>query len=379
MNTKSRISISKQASLAFIISLTLFLVTHLITSSCISSPFCASLQSGQGLGPITTDKAPVSYDSRIFLLPLQHIMQILLRLIPFFEAGSLSAIFLTILFSSAISSLIILTAENAGLNPVLRWMLVAVYLSNPQIISATISGSGVSILAFFLLVVFAYLSNWQDRRFWLALVWIGIGSAFAVTAQFSALFFLLLPILAALIIAFRERPDNIYFTENAFWIMLTPLLYVLMIRFFFGYMLTGDPLAFYRFEIGAVQPAPIKQLINLPFSFRVMNLIAGQISFIYGSFPPFAILSAATIPLSIIKRKVFPLLFTIIMWIPLLILQSAKQAGIYNPISLTVFMAITSTIMIGINTSVQLKKTKASYLITICLLMLGWNAFGWYA
>jgi len=210
----------------------------------------------------------------------------------------------------------------------------------------------------------------------LALVWIGLGMALAVVAQFTAIIFLLLPVLNALIIAFKEKPNNVYYAENALWIMLTPLLYVIIVRFLFGYVMVGDPFAFYRIESGVVQLLTNKQSIIPHFIPRLVLLIHDFFSTIWFAYAPFVLVSAVAILISILKKKFFPF-STLMVWLPLLVLRTAKQIGLYNYSSLMTALLVASTSIIVIISALKLKKYRMIYLIATILLLVIWNGLEW--
>lgn len=377
MKTVMRAGAFKQAFLAFFISAVFFMMVYFTVPACAGSPICDIFTTGQDQSALTKIEQPTSYDSRVFLLPLQPFLHIFLNFIPFFQSGNLAAVFLTLFFASCVSGLIILTARHAGIRSIFAWLLIAVYITNWNTIFAVITGSGVLMLVFFLLLVFVYLAQWHSDHYWLALVWIGMGTALAVVAQFTAIFFLLLPVLNALIIAFREKPNNVYYAENALWIMLTPLLYVIIVRFLFGYVMVGDPFAFYRIESGVVQSLTNKQPIIPHFIPRLVLLIHDFFSTIWFAYAPFVLVSAVAILISILKKKFFPIFSTLMVWLPLLVLRTAKQIGLYNYSSLMTALLVASTSIIVIISALKLKKYRMIYLIATLLLLVIWNGLEW--
>jgi hypothetical protein len=361
----------KHAAAAFLVSLVFLTIMFML---CQNGPWFVTPVDGS---ETPTDVLPAEYDSRLFLLPLQQMMQVFLRLLPFFQSANASAVFLTILFSSLTVGLIVLAAQHAGLHPAYAWALAGLVLSNPDVIRANTSGSGVSILIFFVLLALTYLLTWQAKRYWLALVWIGLGAALAVAAQFSSLIFLLLPVLAALIIAFREMPDDVYYAENARWIMATPLIYVFMIRFFFGYALTGNSLAFYTLEGGLAQSAGFRQGIDLPFLPRLIFMAGDNFATLWRLHPPFILISDGTILISAFKRRAFPVLFAGMLWLPLLVLLSARQVGFYGPGLIIPNFAIPATMLMVILATRQFKRFRWVVLAVSILVLAAWNGVQW--
>ena len=293
-------------------------------------------------------------DSRVFLLPLQSTIEAFLRSAPWLSEKPFLSIILGMLFTAASASVIFLSGRQSGYRPFPCWLISAAFITNPFIVGLSAAGSGVSILVFFLLIVLTQVFQWQNKRYWLGLVWIGLGAALAVAAQFSALFFLFLPVLAALVAAYREKPDNIFFTENALWIMITPLLYVFLIRFLFGMLLEGDIFAFYGNEVFMVSPA-IKQNADFPILPRIAALIAAYIADIFVLYPPFSIISVLSIGVGVIKRKYFLAAFNLLIWVPLLILQSARQVGIYPPDAITLMTITACSVLLLQYSSLQFK------------------------
>ena len=368
----------KPAAFAFLAAILFFSTLTFIAQNCTAGAFCDAL-AGQARGDASIfTQQQVTYDSRIFLQPLQHILQAFLYLIPFFHSGNIAALFLTLLFAALLCGLITQAAQHAGLRPLLGWSFALLFISNPFVIRSTLSASGVSILIFLLGLAFLHLMTWQDKRFWLALVWIGLGAALAVLAQFTALFFLLLPVLAALIIAYREMPQNVYYAENALWIMLTPLLYVFLVRFFFGYALTGDALAFYRIESGLIQAQVVKQALHLPVLPRLLLFLQDNLIYLWRSNPPFVIISAAAILVGALKRNIFPAVYALALWIPLLLLRSARQVGIYNPSDIIVSLSVLSALLLTCSMARLLPRVRWLVLAASILLLAAWNAFGWF-
>jgi len=368
----------KPAVLAFLLACLVFSLVFGAAQICAPSPLCDWMAAQSGEPGSDLADLPITYDSRIFLRPLQYILQAFLFLMPFFHAGNIAAAFLTILFASMAAGLIILTVQHAGLSNAYGWLLVAIYLSSPVVLGVVLAASGVSILVFFLALVFLHLMTWQNNRYWLALVWIGLGSALAVLAQFSALFFLFVPMLVALAIAFRQRPDNAYYAENALWIMLTPLLYVFVVRFFFGYVLEGNPFAFYQLETGIIQDAALKQVITLPILPRLVQLFTQNLTYIWLTNPAFTILSTATIILSLIKRHIFPLAYILTLWIPPYLLRASSQTGVYDPSAIIADLLLLSSLLLVVIPTLLFKKNRWIFMIPALLLLTAWNGLQWY-
>jgi hypothetical protein len=377
MNDTYRPPSTKPAALAFLLAFLFFSVAFIVAQTCVITQLCAwmAAQSSQS-APAFAD-LQITYDSRIFLRPLQHVLQAFLYLIPFFHTGNIAAIFLTILFASLTAGLLILTAQHAGLPRLSGWLLVALFLTSPSVLSAVLSASGVSILVFFLALVFLHLTTWKNHAYWLALVWIGLGVSLAVLAQFSALFFLILPMLAALVIAFRHQPENIYYAENALWIMLTPLLYVFIVRFFFGYVLEGDPFAFSQFESSFLQDAPLKQSLALPILPRLAQFFNHTLTYIWLTNPAFTILSATTLILALVKRQLFPLVYLLALWVPPLLLRSSAQSGLYDPAAVIANLLLLSSLLLAVACAVLLKKNRWIFLLPALLLLAAWNGLQW--
>jgi hypothetical protein len=378
MNTAYRPPSIKPAAFAFLAAFLFFSALIFIAQNCSAGAVCDALTVQPRESAITFTQPQVTYDSRIFLQPLQHILQAFLYLIPFFHSGNIATLFLTLIFAALVCGLIIQAAQHAGLKLLVGLFFVLLFLSSPIVIRSTLSGSGVSILIFLLGLAFLHLMTWQDNRFWLALVWIGLGAALAVLAQFTALFFLLLPVLAALIIAFREMPQNVYYAENALWIMLTPLLYVFLVRFFFGYALTGDALAFYRIESGLIQAQAVKQALDLPVLPRLLLFLQDNFSYLWRANPPFVIISAAAILLGALKRKLFPAVYAVVLWIPLLFLRSARQVGIYDPSEIIASLSLLSALLLTVNIARLLPRARWLVLAASILLLAAWNALQWF-
>ncbi|MCD6576617.1 MAG: hypothetical protein J7K66_01225 [Anaerolineaceae bacterium] len=367
----------KQAFLAFSISAIFFLIICFSVPACAGSPICDTLSIGQDQSALTKIELPSTYDSRVFLLPLQPFLHIFLNFIPFFQNGNLAAIFLTLFFVSCVSGLISLAARYTGIRSIFAWLLITVYLTNWNTLYAVITGSGVFILVFFLLLVFVYLAQWYRDKYWLALVWIGLGMALAVVAQFTSIFFLLLPVFIALFIAFKEKPNNVDYAENALWIMLTPLLYVLVVRLLFGYVMGSDPFAFLRIESGITQSLTYKQTIISSFLPRLALLIPDFFSTMWITYAPFVLVSAFAVLISLLKKKVLPISFILIIWAPLLTLHLVKQIGLYDYASIVAALSVASTPIIAIISALPLKKYRTLYLIITVLQLVIWNGLDW--
>ncbi len=368
----------KQAAVACLLSFLFLTFFFAAAASCGASGFCAWLTAEGINNENTLPPSEVTYDSRIFLRPLQHIMQAFLYLIPFFNNGNLAAIFLTLLFTALTTGLFILAVQHAGLPVWVGWCLAALYLLDPVVLASVISASGISILVFFLAFTFAYLITWKDKHFWLALVWIGLGAAMAVLAQFSSLFFLILPVLIALLIAYRAMPHNVYYAENALWIMITPLMYVFLVRFFFGYVLTGDPFAFYQLETGLSQTMAFRGSITLPVLPRLVNDLIETLEYFWYSNPVFVCVSAAALLVSVLKKKGFSAVYIASLWVPLLLLASSRQVGIYASASLIPALLTVSTPLLIINAFRELKKHVWIPVVLSLLLLAAWNGLQWF-
>jgi len=366
----------KHAFLVSLLSILFFCALLLIAQGCVASPFYDWLAGSSGTSN-TFSQPDITYDSRIFLQPLQFILQAFLSLIPFFHTGNTAAVFLTILFSALTTGVIIIAVQHAGLRVEIGWILAALYLFNPIVIRSTLSASGVSILIFFLAFIFVHLITWQNNRFWLALVWIGLGAALVVLAQFSTLFFLILPVFAALVIAYCENPYNIYYTENALWIMLTPLLYVFFVRFFYGYALEGDPFAFSQIENSLAQTEIIKQTLDLPVLPRVALFVRENIAFLWLSSPVFILFSVAAIITAAIKRKIFPVIYTVIIWLPILLLRSGRQSGMYDPLWITANLLVLSSFLMVVISAQLWKKNRWIFLVPSLLMLAAYTSLQW--
>ena len=366
----------KHAALVSLLSILFFSVLFIIMQSCVGSSFCAWLAAYSDPSNAFS-QLDISYDSRIFLQPLQYILQAFLSLFPFFQTGNHAAIFLTILFSALTSGMIIIAAQYAGLRVEIGWIMAALYLFNPIVVRSTLSASGVSIPIFFITFIFVYLITWQNYRFWLALVWIGLGAALVVLAQFSTLFYLILPVFAALVIAYLEKPHNVYYTENALWILLTPLLYVFFVRFFFGYALEGDLFAFSQFENSPLQTEIIKQAFDLPVLPRIALFVRENITFLWLSNPVFILFSVATIITATIKRKIFPVIYTLIIWLPILLLRSGRQSGVYDPLWITANLLVLSSFLMVVISAQLWKKNRWIFLAPSLLLLAAYTSLQW--
>jgi hypothetical protein len=378
MNESYRPPTIKHAVLAFLLAFLVFSVAVIIAQTCTLTQLCVwmSAQSSQP-APGFAD-LQITYDSRLFLRPLQHVLQAFLYLIPFFHTGNIAAVFLTILFASLTAGLLVLAAQHAGLSRVSGWIFVALYLTNPVVLRAVLTASGVSILIFFIALVFLHLTTWKNNAYWLALVWIGLGASLAVLAQFSALFFLILPMLAALVIAFRRQPDNVYYAENTLWIMLTPLLYVFIVHFFYGFALEGDPFAFYQLENGIIQDAALKQSLALPILPRLALFFNHSLTYVWLANPAFIILSATALILTLIKRQLFPLVYLLVLWIPPLLLRSSGQTGVYDPAAVIANLLLLSSLLLAIETAGLFKKRRWIFLLPVLLLLAAWNGLQWF-
>ena len=378
MNHTYRPPSIKQAFLAFLLACLILGTAFIIASTCTISPLCDWMAAQAKVDTSDMTDLVIAYDSRIFLRPLQVILQVFLYLIPFFHSGNFAAVFLTILFASLTAGLILQAAQHAGLRPAFAWMLFAIYLTSPALLTAVLSASGVTIPLFFLGLVFLHLLTWQGNQFWLALVWIGLGASLAVLAQFSTLFFLILPVLAALVIAYRRMPENVYYAENALWIMLTPLLYVFLVRFFFGYVLEGDPFAFYHLEYGFAGAAVAKQALAVPVLPRLAGFFSDALTDIWLTNPAFIILSALALLLTLIKRKVFPVVYLLVLWTPLLLLRSASQSSFYDPDAILANLLVLASLLLVVVIAGLFNKQRWFALLPSLLLLAMWNGLHWY-
>jgi len=376
MNNTYRPPAIKHAALASVLAFLVLGTAFIIANTCAISPLCDWMSAQVNVDALEMEDLAITYDSRIFLRPLQVLFQAFLYLIPFFHTGNAAAVLLTLLFAALTAGLVLLAAQHAGFTPLTAWAFVAVYLTSPVILRAVLSASGVTIPLFFLALVFLHLRTWQANQFWLALVWIGLGAALAVLAQFSILFFLILPVLAALAIAYRRMPENVYYAENALWIMITPLLYVFLVRFFFGYILQGDPFAFYHLEDGFAADAVAKQALASPVLPRLADFFSGALTYIWLANPAFVILSALALILALLKRQVFPVVYLLVLWIPLLLLRSAGQSGFYDPSALLAGLLMLASLLLALAIT-GLSKKRWIPLLPSLLLLAAWNGLHW--
>jgi len=377
MKSNKRPPAIKQAALAFLIAVLFFTFIRFTARTCGFSQLCTWLDQNVQNNIADFPPSQVDYDSRIFLRPLQHILQAFLYIIPFFRTSHLASLFLSILFASLTAGLIMRAVQHVGLPIIVGWLSVLLYLSDPTIIESVISASGVPILIFFLTMTFIHLITWQDKRYWLALVWIGLGTAVAVLTQFNAVFFLILPVLAALVIAYRENPENPNYADNALWIMVTPLVYVFFVRFFFSFTLASDPFVFYQLENEPILVGVVKQMIQPPILPRLNILLRGQLTVLWLTNPSFVVLSAVTFVIALIKRKGFPAVFALMIWIPLLILAFSRQIGTYTETTVKASFLCVSALLIMLVNAAQWKKYHWLFFIPAIILIASWNFFQW--
>ena len=143
MKTKHRISAFSEGLIAFIISCTILFAVSIYFNQFFYSVSANAISAGFISKVAVIGNYPIISDSRLFLLPLQGLLTMVLSGFPLIQNQEFAAQLLTILFTGGISTILLIAARRASIHPILRWLLALVLISHPLTIKAVLVGSGV--------------------------------------------------------------------------------------------------------------------------------------------------------------------------------------------------------------------------------------------
>jgi hypothetical protein len=228
---------------------------------------------------------PLTSDSRLFLLPMPVILQIPLMAIPGLWPDVSAGIIISIISASFLGALLFDFAKSYGFPAILRWLLWIIFIANPFILVEAVNGTSVIFMMclFFLLLSIAF--RWLENRHWLMLLNLGLSSALAIMTRFNSLVFIIIPLVIVGINALWEKPDQPAYAENAIWIIATPVVYVILARFFFISALSGSALFFENFDkhisFSIELPSAASGLNNLQYLNHSFATFISQISYVF--------------------------------------------------------------------------------------------------
>jgi len=191
---------------------------------------------------------PALFDARVFLIPLSSLLQIPLRLIPIFRNGMTAGIIINVIFASGISFILVYFMRKMQLPFMVRAILMITWLAHPYTIYAVVFGFTAIMLVFLFLLILSQLVEWNMNDNWSSLVIIGSCGTCILFFSFGVIAILAIPVLLSILIAIRHQPKNPDFVENAFWIIITPIIYGIFIRFFFSSEMLGNFFDFQTLE-----------------------------------------------------------------------------------------------------------------------------------
>jgi hypothetical protein len=274
-------------------------------------------------------RTPVANDSRLFLLPLPVILQIPLLYIPILFQGVYASIIISVLSGAGMCALVMKTAKTIPLPIPLRWLLVIAVAANPFMVIESVNGAGTTLLMLFYCAIFYYAIGWLKNRHWLALASLGMTLALAVITHFSILALAILPIAVIGNNAWLEKSDQPAYAENAIWVVATPIVYVVFMRFLFSAGIEGNMFSFIRYDRLLTQPffIPANQsafISAYPFLSRLLEVF-GQIWQLY---PPFLIMTILLIGYSAIHFNGNGLFFMTLAWAPIIYAYLGRLQGV---------------------------------------------------
>lgn len=286
-------STSREGFAVFLLCLVIFLAVGFWTSRRLQVFSAEALNAAWLAKILGFGRFPLASDSRLFLLPLPVILQMPLMAIPALQPDVSAGLVISAFSAALLGALLFRLARVVGLSAPLRWLLLLSFITNPFILVESASGSPLMLLMclFFSLLFFAF--HWLKIRNWLTLVNLGMAAALAVITRFNALVLVSIPLILVGISALWEKPEQPEYAENAIWIIATPVVYILLSRFFFSGFLTGNAVSFSgydaRLPLQLDMPATLSELGSLRFLGPSLAAFVVQISHVF--LPIFPILA----------------------------------------------------------------------------------------
>ncbi len=289
----------------------------------------------------------------------------------------ISSVIISVLSGAGICTLVMKSTKAIQLPPLLRWLLVAAAASNPFIAIESINGAATTLLMLFFCAIFYYVIGWLDKRNWLALASLGMSLALAVISHFNILALALLTIIVIGNNAWLEKIDQPAYTENAIWIVATPIVYVIFMRFLFSAGIEGNILSFLRFD----------RLLNKPFqlisssvpaletTFPIFNRLLRYLYRLWQLYPPFIILTVLLIAYSAIRLNWNGLFFMTLAWAPILYAYLGRLQGLQTYPNRWILFIIPACFFMAMYILNMTNRGKRSVAVLLILVLLVSNYF----
>lgn len=307
-------------------------------------------------------------DSRFFLYPLPILFQSLLSIVSPVKESVLAPVMLSLICVSFSSLLFLYSLKQSGLPISYRWLLLLGWLTNPVVVLESVNGSGLMVTMLIYMALFAGFSSWLQSYTWKPLAFLGFAGTVAAMTHLNMIVFLVLPVLGVALSAFLHEPKNINFSEHAFWLIVTPVAYSIIIRLFFSEIIYQNPFSFIKLDTLFPQTLPLA--FPSLTSISAYGLFLHILDWVWIIAPLLIPLTAFYILTSALRVRPSSAIFVGMAWLPLafsLISDNFQPLSSPNRFILLLVPSIAFIIVVLIRT-ISFGKKMAALLLAILLL-----------